>query len=104
MNAIDWLARHCVPLIRVRWDGQFGSIVTSGGQAANASKVHWQQQTRENPRARLAFATDLIFQKARNTLVTLDEYLPCSPHRDKVCKNIAIRAELLKRKPPRTFA
>jgi len=35
-------------------------------------------QTRENPRARLAFATDLIRQKAESTLVTLDEYLPRS--------------------------
>jgi len=104
MDAIDWLARHRVPLIRIRWDGQFSSIVTSGGQAASPSKVSWQQKTRENPRARLAFATDLIFQKARNTLGTLDEYLPRSPHWDKACKNIAIRAELLKRKPPRTFA
>ena len=23
MDAIDWLARHRVPLIRIRWDGQF---------------------------------------------------------------------------------
>jgi hypothetical protein len=32
------------------------------------------------------------------------EFLPRSPHWDKACKNIAIRAELLKRKPPETFA
>jgi CRISPR-associated protein Cas1 len=104
MDAIDWLARHRVPLVRVRWDGQFTSIVTSGGQAANANKVHWQQKTRENPSARLAFAADLICQKANNTLLTLQEYLPRSPIWDKACKNIAIRAELLKRQPPRTFA
>jgi len=75
MNAIDWLARHRVPLIRIRWDGQFSSIVTSGGQAANASKVHWQQQTRDNPRERLAFAANIIRQKAANTLATM-EFLP----------------------------
>jgi CRISP-associated protein Cas1 len=104
IDAIDWLARHRVPLIRVRWDGQFASILTSGGQAANASKVQWQQKTRESPRARLAFATDLIRQKANNTLLTLEEYLPRSPIWDRACKNITIRAELLKREPPRTFA
>jgi CRISPR-associated protein Cas1 len=103
MDAIDWLARHRVPLMRIRWDGQFSSIVTSGGQAANASKVHWQQQTRENPRERLAFATNIIGQKAANTLATM-EFLPRSALWDKACQNIATRAELLKREPPRTFA
>ena len=44
MDAIDWLARHRVPLIRIRWDGQLASIVTSGGQAANASRVYWQRK------------------------------------------------------------
>ena len=44
LDAIDWLARHRVPLIRIRWDGQLASIVTSGGQAANASKVYWQRK------------------------------------------------------------
>jgi CRISPR-associated protein Cas1 len=103
MDAIDWLARHRVPLMRIRWDGQFSSIVTSGGQAANADKIHWQQKTRENPRERLAFATNIIRQKAANTLATM-EFLPRSARWDKACKNIATRAELLKCKPPRTFA
>jgi CRISP-associated protein Cas1 len=104
MDAIDWLARHRVPLIRIRWDGQFSSIVTSGGQAANSSKVHWQQQTRENPRARLAFATDMIRQKAESTLVTLDKFLPRSPFWERAYGSIANRAKLLKREPPATFA
>ncbi len=68
------------------------------------SKVQWQQKARESPRARLAFATDLIRQKANNTLLTLEKYLPRSRIWDRACKKIAIRAELLKREPPRTFA
>lgn len=104
MDAIDWLARHRVPLIRIRWDGQFASIVTSGGQAASANKVHWQQKTRENPRDRLEFATDLIRQKAQNTLATLDGYLPRTALWDRAYKSIENRARSLKREPPRTFA
>jgi CRISPR-associated endonuclease Cas1 len=104
IDAVDWLARHRVPLIRIRWDGQFASIVTSGGQAASASNVHWQQQTRGDPRARLAFATDLILQKAENTLATLDGFLPHGPLWDRACKNIESRARSLKETPPRTFA
>lgn len=104
LDAIDWLARHRVPLIRIRWDGQFASIVTSGGQAASATKVHWQQMTRKNPRARLAFAVTLIRRKAQNTLATLDGYLPRSPLWDRACRNIENRAKSLKDRPPRTFA
>ena len=103
MDAIDWLSRHRVPLLRIRWDGQFASIVTTGGQAANPSKVYWQQKTRENPCERLAFATNIIREKAANTLATM-EFLPRSPLWDRTCKDIATKAELLKRKPPRTFA
>jgi CRISP-associated protein Cas1 len=104
IDAIDWLARHRVPLIRIRWDGQFGSIVTSGGQAASADKVDWQQRTRCNPRARLAFAADIVRQKASNTLATLEGYLPRGVLWDRACKNIETRARSLKSNPPRTFA
>lgn len=104
IDAIDWLARHHVPLIRIRWDGQFASIVTSGGQAASASKVQWQQRTRENPRARLEFAVKLIRQKARNSLATLEEFLPRGPLWDRAYRNIQNRAKLLKDRPPSTFA
>jgi CRISPR-associated protein Cas1 len=104
LDAIDWLARHRVPLIRVRWDGQFASIVSAGGQAASAEKVRWQQATRDSPRARLAFATDIVRQKARNTLATLEECLPRGPLWDRACKNIESRARSLKDDPPRTFA
>jgi CRISP-associated protein Cas1 len=104
IDAIDWLARHRVRLIRIRWDGQFASLVTSGGHAASASKVHWQQQTRENPRARLAFAIQLIRQKAQNSLATLDGFLPRGPLWERACKNIETRVRSLKSNPPRTFA
>jgi len=104
MDAIDWLARHRVPLMRIRWDEQFACIVTSGGQAAFASKVHWQQRTRDNPDARLAFAVDLIRKKAQNALATLDGFLPRGPLWDRACKSIEGRGKSLKSNPPRTFA
>jgi CRISPR-associated protein Cas1 len=104
LDSIDWLATQRIPLIRLRWNGRFSSVLTSGGQAAVASKVQWQQKTRENPRARLAFAVTLIRQKAENSLQTLEEYLPPSPLRDRACASLAGRAELLRREPPKTFS
>ncbi|MFN0303065.1 MAG: CRISPR-associated endonuclease Cas1 [Burkholderiales bacterium] len=104
LSAIDWLAAQGIPLIRLRWNGKFASVLTSGGQAASASKVHWQQTTRDNPRARLAFGANLVREKAKNSLQTLEEYIPPSPLRDQACAKLAYRAKLLSRKPPRTFA
>jgi CRISPR-associated protein Cas1 len=104
LDAIDWLARHRVPLIRIRWDGQFASIISAGGQAASADKVRWQQATRDSPRARLDFAIQLIRRKAQNSLATLDRFLPRGRFWDRACKNIEGRARSLKESPPRTFA
>jgi CRISPR-associated endonuclease Cas1 len=104
LDAIDWLATQGIPLIRLRWNGRFASVLTSGGQAASASKVHWQQTTRDNPRARLKFSVDLIRQKATNSLQTLQEFLPPSPLRDQACAKLAYRARQLERNPPKTFA
>jgi len=103
IDAIDWLATQRVPLIRIRWNGQFASIITTGGQAAAASKVYWQKQTRDTPRERIAFAADIIRQKAHNSLITMDKYLPASPTLNRARKNIATRAKWLEQRIPRTI-
>lgn len=104
LDAIDWLATQRIPLIRLRWNGQFASVLTSGGQAADAEKVHWQQATRDDPDARLDFGVNLIREKAENSLQTIDEYLPASPLRDRALANLVVRARMLKQNPPRTFS
>jgi len=78
------------------------SVVTTGGQAATADKVYWQKNTRDDPKARLAFAVDLIREKVNNTIRTF-EYLPRTPIWDRAYKDIAIRAKWLERRPPRSI-
>jgi CRISP-associated protein Cas1 len=104
LDAIDWLAIQRIPLIRLRWNGLFASVLSSGGQAADPSKVKWQQETRDNPNARLSFAVNLIRKKAENSLQTLDQFLPSSALRDRACANLTARAKTLKENPPRTFS
>jgi CRISPR-associated protein Cas1 len=104
IDAIDWLATQRVPLIRVRWNGEFASIVTTGGQAASADKVYWQERTRGDPTARLRFARDLIREKALSTLVTMEEFVPQSQVWETAYKNITSRSRLLERRPPRSIA
>jgi CRISP-associated protein Cas1 len=100
IDAIDWLAIQGVPLIRLRWDGRFASIVTTGGQAASGGKVYWQEKTRDDPAARLAFAVDLIREKTRTTLQTMEECLPRSTVWNRAHRDISIRAKWLKQRPP----
>ena len=83
LDALDWLAEQDIPLIRLRWDGSFASVITLGGQAADPEKVQWQYETRHDPEARLKFARGLIIRKARATLETLDGWLPEGPQNDK---------------------
>lgn len=103
MDAIDWLATQRVPLIRLRWDGRFASVVTAGGQAASSDKVYWQERTRNDPIARLRFARDLIHDKALSTLVTMDEHVPRSPVWQNAHASIAARTRLLEKRSPRSI-
>jgi len=103
VDAIDWLATQGVSLIRLRWDGQFSSLVTAGGQAASPNKVRWQQGTRDNPTARLQFGITLIREKARSTMLTMEQYLPRSAVWDRAYNSIANRVRWLDHRPPRLF-
>ena len=78
LDAIDWLAAQEVTLIRLRWNGQFMSLVTAGGQAASAENLRWQYETRQEPERRWAFSHDLILRKVRATLRTLEDCVPQS--------------------------
>jgi CRISP-associated protein Cas1 len=103
IDAIDWLATQRVPLIRLRWDGEFSSIITTGGQAASADKVYWQERTRNDPVARLRFARDLIHDKALSTLATMEDHLPRSSAWENAYNNIAARSRLLEQRSPRSI-
>jgi CRISP-associated protein Cas1 len=100
MDALDWLATQSVPLIRLRWDGRFMSIATTGAQAASADKVYWQERTRSDPVARLRFARSLILAKAKATMVTLEDHVPRSPVWAAARENIDARIRMLKRRKP----
>ena len=101
LDAIDWLAAQDVSLIRLRWDGQFASLISAGGQAASPKKIRWQQETRDNPTARLEFGIALIRDKALSTMLTMERYLPRSPVWGRAYNTIANRVKWLEHRPPR---
>ena len=100
LDALDWLAEQSVNLIRVKWNGQFTSLVTSGGQAADPEKLKWQMEVRESEAEQLAFFLPLIEGKAENTLHTLAGYFSDSAARDRALEKITLYRETLKSNPP----
>lgn len=103
LDAVDWLARQSVQLIRLRWDGQFSSVLSSGGQAASIEKILWQHETRQNSELRAAFGHKLLIEKARNTLTTMEEYVPKSSIWEKAYQNISTQTQSLVEQPPKDF-
>ena len=104
LDAIDWMAEQGVPLIRLKWDGSFSSIVTSGGQASNTDLIIWQQETRDNPERRLAFALGIIVEKLEAAKETLEHHVPRSRFWQRSFDNISTHIERLQSHPPETLS
>lgn len=104
LDALDWLAEQDIPLIRLKWDGSFVSVVTSNGQAADQDKVRWQHETRQDPIARLEFAYPLITQKALNTLETLEGWVPDSSLKSSALKTATRALEKIEAKQLETLS
>ncbi len=100
LDAMDWLAEQQVPLIRVKWNGQFLSLLTSGGQAADSEKLAWQMRARECETEKLAFYLPLMITKLENSLDTLRGYLPESRERDAAEDKISVYLDRLRSDPP----
>ena len=100
LDALDWLAEQDIPLIRVKWTGEFLSLVTSGGLAADPEKFAWQLKARKDLGEKLAFYTPLVKDKLSNALATLSDYLPASDARDKAMLKIQAYQKRLQSDPP----
>jgi CRISP-associated protein Cas1 len=99
MDAIDWLARQRVPLVRLRWNGEFASVVTSGGQAASVDRIRWQVKTRDDPNARIEFGRKVVLEKALSTLSTMQTHLPRSLLWNRAHRNITTAVDTLRTGP-----
>lgn len=100
LDALDWMAEQNIALIRVKWNGQFFSLISNGGQAADPEKFAWQIKAREDEQEKLAFYLPLMKDKLDNTLETLSSYLPESTARDRALEKIRLYAHRLQNDPP----
>lgn len=78
-DVLAWLAEQGVALICADWKGDAFSVLSCNGYAADRDKVRWQQETRADEAARLAFAADLIRRKIVASISTLETHIAPSP-------------------------
>lgn len=100
LDALDWLAEQGVNLIRLKWNGEFASLVTSGGQAADPARLAWQMHARQDPAEQVAFYLPLMVEKFTNTIETLKDHLPDTPARDRAIEKTRLYLHRLETDPP----
>ena len=101
LDVLDWLAAQNLPLIRLHIDGSSASIFGGFGYAADRAKVAWQEATRADVAARLAFSSDLIRHKLVASAETLTDCFAPSRLRDAAIAKIRRGAEMLEAGPPK---
>lgn len=74
-DVLAWLAEQEVGLVCVDWKGEGVSVLSCNGYSADPKKVAWQQETRHDEAARLAFAADLIRRKIVASITTLEDHI-----------------------------
>lgn len=77
-DVLAWLSDQSVPLMRIDWKGEVVSVIGGSGFAQMPERVKWQIETRNDPTRRLEFCCELIAEKLRSSLKTLEEIVPDS--------------------------
>ncbi len=103
-DVLAWLSEQNVPLIRVDWQGNVQSVLTSNGYAANQHRVQWQRDTRANPKQRMAFSIDLIKRKIEDCIKTLETSIVRSPAWERAMKRAYSDLTRIECDPPQHVA
>ncbi len=81
-DVISWLGEQSVALARITNMGNVSVVANASGYAANQSKIDWQRETFACSIRRMAFVQKLIQQKLKNSLSTLEHFLPDHRYKD----------------------
>jgi CRISPR-associated endonuclease Cas1 len=70
-DVLSWLGEQGVALARIDWAGDLAVFASGAGFIADPENLRWQFSFRDNERARLDYAADLIRRKLGNCVDTL---------------------------------
>ncbi len=69
-DALDWLIRNEIPLIRLNWRGEVSAVVGFNNYSADPKNVEWQRANQQSS-LRLKIGKSIIAEKIRNSILTL---------------------------------
>lgn len=98
-DVLSWLGGQGVALARIQWGGEPVVFASGAGFVANSEKLRWQYETEANEQLRLEFARELITDKLRNCVATLQTQVPECANRDKAISKCHHSVELLAKIP-----
>ncbi len=94
-DVLTWLGEQGVALARIQWGGEPTVFASGAGFVANSEKLRWQYETQGNVQLRLEFARNLICDKLRNSVATLETHTPESAFREKAIAKTREALDLL---------
>jgi CRISP-associated protein Cas1 len=100
-DVIAWLSEQNVPLIRIDWQGNVQTVLSSNGYAANPYRLEWQRETRADPKKRMDFCIDLITRKIDGCIKTLEKSIRRSALWEKAMERAYSDLTRLEGDPPR---
>lgn len=81
-DALDWLTRNEIPLVRINWRGEISAVVGSKNYAADPKKIQWQRVAQQGG-LRIKIGKVIIVEKIKNSISTLKAEIPQSNLRKK---------------------
>lgn len=98
-DALEWLARQSVPLVRINWRGEVQSVIGNANYAADPHKVAQQLEWKSSGRS-IEIACRLIEQKVSNSISTLREcFSPSAKRKTAIVRLQAIGTSLSTNRP-----
>lgn len=102
-DVLDWLSKQQISLVRIDWRGNVVTAIGDDGYTANKFRVQWQQETRDDPGRRMAFANHLITRKIEGCVKTLEKGIRRSAAWELAMKRAYSDLTRLDVDPPRTI-
>ncbi len=102
-DVLSWLGEQGVALLRIKWTGEISIAASGNGYVGEPAKVKWQEETRDDDIARLAFSIGLIRRKLEQSASTLNSCFAESLKRDRAVSRILELAGGLKSHPPKNL-
>jgi CRISP-associated protein Cas1 len=103
-DVLSWLAEQKVALIRIDWKGDIVCVAGASGYSANAFRVRWQLEPRENREQRNDFCRSIITQKIEATIIAFEKSIPRSDKWERAMRSAYAALSRCEENPPDTIS